>query len=242
MKKLLSSVVALLLVPAVGMTDDLSAELSGNNGFVSLQTDGSKLTYNIMTNNLGVGIGAEIKKGNSTFVDLDPAFNYSSNAVGSVSGLDLADLEANPGSYTVVVEGADREASGKVVSVGESASGGAGPVADLDVVKVKAKAKSSGALKLRCKVRNRGPQDSAATSVAYYLSDDQVLSNDDTFVAEDGLDAVKANKIKSSVISTNAPSGVSGQKYVLCHADPFEVNDDPDLSNNADTSGRVNLP
>ncbi len=126
MKKFFCLVAALLLVPAVAAADDLSATLSGGggSGIAAIQTDGSSVSYSIITNGIGNVTGAQILQGSSTFVDLN-ASSGNGSAAGSVStAANLSDLNSNTGGYSVRVTGSSGTISGPLANAGESGDGG----------------------------------------------------------------------------------------------------------------------
>jgi hypothetical protein len=130
MKKV-SWILAALLTALAGpaSADFLSADLegAGGEGFASLVTGAGVVDYSILTAGVGTPIGATIRQGGATVLDLEADFQFGSTA-GSVAAdaALITQLENNPSSYTVVVETAGGDLTGTLQNAGES-GGGPGP-------------------------------------------------------------------------------------------------------------------
>ncbi len=228
---------ALLLVPVGASADDLTARLSRGRGLVSLQVDGGSIEYSILTNEIGNLTGAEIRQGSTTVLDLGITGVFGS-AQGAVdgSGIDLADLQANPAQYSVVVTGTGGSLDGTLRSAGESSSGGGGG-APVDLDNFKTKAKKSG--KLIARVRNRSDTASAAASVTFFLSENDMLDSDDTQIGAASLASIPAGAARKATVRIDYPEDLSGKRrYIISVADPADINQDPDRSNNSSSKRR----
>jgi len=126
MKRLVGLAAALLLVPAVAAADDFFVQLSGAGGaqgFASVRTGSGTVTYGIVTNGIGSITGAQIRQGNSTYVDLN-ASSAGGSAAGSAStGSNLAAVSANPGNFTLQVNGSSGSVSGPLELVAQDGPG-----------------------------------------------------------------------------------------------------------------------
>jgi Calx-beta domain len=121
MRKLVLILAAFALVPTMAAADDLSANLSGGcQGFASLVTSGSTITYGIITDNANAAT-AMLSGGAS--VNLQATFTNGS-AAGSVAATAqaIAAMNNNPGSVTLTVSGGG-SCSGTLVNNGATAGG-----------------------------------------------------------------------------------------------------------------------
>lgn len=128
MRKLVTILAVLALFPAMAVADDLSANFtSGGQGFASLQTSGTTISYGIIVGGIGNPTGAQILQGGNVFVDLNANFsNGSANGTATTSSANIAALNANTGNYTLRVQGSGGTATGTLVNNGGTTSGGAG--------------------------------------------------------------------------------------------------------------------
>lgn len=128
LKRLFCLVAALLLVPAVAAADDLSATLAGGggSGIASITTGSGTVSYVIITNGIGNVTGAEIRQGNSTFINLNPVGGSASVGGAVNTAANLSALNDNTGSFSVRVTGTGGTLNGTLANAGES--GGEDPV------------------------------------------------------------------------------------------------------------------
>lgn len=128
MKRYLCVVATLLMIPAAVAAADLSATLTGaggDQGFAVLVTGSNSIDYTVVTNGIGTPTRAYIAQGNGAFVELNAAFaNGSATGTVSTSAANISALNANPGNYTVRVEGPGGNLQGTLAGTG---SGGPGP-------------------------------------------------------------------------------------------------------------------
>jgi len=131
MKKLIVILAAIALLPAAAMADDLSANLAGGGqGFASLQTSGSTVTYGIVVGGVGNPTSAEILQGGSVFLNLQANFmNGSAFGTVSTSAANVAALNDNTNSFTLRVNGSGGSAQGPLVNNGAGGGGGTQTVA-----------------------------------------------------------------------------------------------------------------
>ena len=88
MKKVgLIAAVLLAAVAAAASADYLSVDLSGagGEGFASLVTDTTSVSYAILTSGVGTPTGAEIRQAGATVLNLGAMFDFGA-ATGSASG------------------------------------------------------------------------------------------------------------------------------------------------------------
>lgn len=119
--KQLATILAVSLLPCAAFADELSAALSGQGdrqGFASIVTGNGSITYNILVSGIGTPMSAEIRQGNSTVVDLDPTFTFGFAAGSTSTAANLSMVNANPGNFTVRVEGSNGFAQGPLESAG----------------------------------------------------------------------------------------------------------------------------
>jgi hypothetical protein len=124
MRKLVVILAASVLVPAMAAADDLSANLSGAcQGFASLVTSGSTITYGIVTDHPSPN-AATITGGGGT-VNLLPGFGGTGSASGTVSAPSgtITMMNANPGGFTLSVSGTGGTCSGPLVDNGATMGG-----------------------------------------------------------------------------------------------------------------------
>ena len=229
---LICTLAALLLVPMGAAADDLSARLS-RGGFASLQidSDAGTVEYQIMTDDLGNLRSAAIRRGGNTVVDLNINGNFGS-ATGSVnSNADLADIEANPGRYSIRVTGQDGNSEGTLQSAGESSTGGGGGGDAVDLENRRTRIKRAGRAIVR--VRNLSGTASAPFTVEC------------SGAGGDYSVSLSFPSVNSGQTVTRRQKGntdaVSGQRVeVTCVVDPLDLNNDPDRSNNS-ASRNVNF-
>lgn len=118
MKKLVSVLAVLLLVPSVAMAAKWSSELAGatarQEGFASITTtDAGELTYTIMVNGIGVPNRAVILVGGSETVDLEADFAFGAASSTLTTQANLRGL-INANNVTLRVEGPDGTIEGPV--------------------------------------------------------------------------------------------------------------------------------
>ena len=65
-------------------------------------------------------------------------------------------------------------------------------------------------------VRNQGTEQSAATTLRYYRSDDATIDNTDTQVGTDAVSSLSAGGTSAESISLNAPSDAGTYYYGAC--------------------------
>ncbi len=126
MRKLVLILAAFALVPTMAAADDLSANLSGScQGFASLVTSGSTISYGIVTDHPNPN-SAVVASGGS-MVNLSASFDGGSSAgtVTAASGI-IAAMNANPGSFTLTVTGPAGACDGSLVNNGETTGGDEG--------------------------------------------------------------------------------------------------------------------
>ena len=128
MRKLVTILAVLALVPAMAMADDLSANLSGGGGqgFASIQTSGSSVSFGIIVNGNFNPTNAAILQGGNVFLNLTSNFT-NGTAVGTVSATSeqVNSLNNNTGNFTLRVQG-NGNATGTLVNNGAGDTGGAG--------------------------------------------------------------------------------------------------------------------
>jgi hypothetical protein len=125
-------IVAVLLTALAGAAsaDYLSADLSGagGEGFASLVTDTTQVTYTILTSGVGTPTGAEIRQGATTVLDLGATFDFGAAAGSATATAALVtQLENNTSAYTLVVLTAGGNLTGTLQNAGDSGGGGPGP-------------------------------------------------------------------------------------------------------------------
>lgn len=243
MKRLIlsSTVAALLLVPvAAGAASDASARLSGGKGLVGLRIDATagEIQYVVATN-LGDLEKVEIKRGNQVVVDLDVR-GRNGGASGTLSTkTNLAQLEHNPNAYSVLATGSDGSASSRLKLNGDANMPNDTPI---DLANVGTTAAKNG--RLAARVRNRGKEDSTATSVTFYASSDNQLSNNDVKLAETSVGSIKPGKKQKAVVKVSWPASLAGDDlFVIALVDGPDVNNDPNTANNEDATNKaVSIP
>ncbi len=106
-RSLSALVLALFLLPAgAAWADDFSATLTGpGQGLASIVTGDGTVQYAILTQGIGTPTSAAILQGNNVFVNLPASFSGGSAAGTTATQADLAALEANPGNFSVRVQG-----------------------------------------------------------------------------------------------------------------------------------------
>ena len=123
MKRLSSLVAALLLVPVLAAADDFFVQLSGAGGaqgFASLRTGSGTVSYGLVTNGVGTLTGAQIRQGANTFVDLGAGSSSGSAGGSAATGANLAAITANPGGFTLQVNGSSGSVSGPLELAAQS--------------------------------------------------------------------------------------------------------------------------
>lgn len=121
MKKTLLALCAFtLLFAGAAVADEFSATLTGNGqGLASIVTGDGQVTYGILTQGIGTPTSAQILQGGSVFVNLDADFTGGSAAGTVNTGANLAALEANPGGFSVRVQGPGGTVQGPLAKTGE---------------------------------------------------------------------------------------------------------------------------
>jgi hypothetical protein len=118
---LLGALVALILLPAgAAWADDFSATLSGGGGqgIASIVTGDGQVSYGILTNGIGTPTSAAILQGGSVFVDLAASFSGGSAAGTVNTAANLSAIEANPGAFSVRVQGPGGTIQGPLAGTG----------------------------------------------------------------------------------------------------------------------------
>ena len=126
MKKLVLLLAVLALVPAVASADDLSANLSGAcQGFASLVTSGSTISYGIISNHPDPN--QAVISGGGVNINLQANFAGGS-AAGTVSAstADIAAINQNAGGFNLQVSGPSGQCQGALANNGSSGTGTAG--------------------------------------------------------------------------------------------------------------------
>ena len=115
MRKLVTILAALALLPAAAMADDLSANLSGGGGqgFASLQTSGSSISFGIVVGGIGNPTGAQILQGNNVFINLNASFSDGvATGTANASAENINALNANTGNFSLRVQGSGGSTQG----------------------------------------------------------------------------------------------------------------------------------
>ncbi len=129
MRKLVTILAALALLPAVAMADDLSANLSGGGGqgFASLQTSGSSIAFGILVGGIGNPTGAQILQGNNVFINLNATFSDGvATGTATTSAENINALNANTGNFSLRVQGSGGSTQGALSNNGGTTTGGNG--------------------------------------------------------------------------------------------------------------------
>lgn len=127
MRKFVTILAALALIPALAMADDLSANLSGQGGFASLQTTGASIDYGIIVAGGINPTGAQILQGGNVFIDLGANFTGgSAQGSATTSSTNITALNGSTGNFTLRVVGTGGTITGQLVNNGGTTSGGAG--------------------------------------------------------------------------------------------------------------------
>ena len=123
--RLSALVLALVLLPAgAAWADDFSATLTGpGQGLASIVTGDGTVQYAILTQGIGTPTSAAILQGNNLFVNLPGSFSGGSAAGTVATQADLAALEANPGNFSVRVQGPGGTLQGPLAKTGEGDGG-----------------------------------------------------------------------------------------------------------------------
>jgi len=244
MKRLIlsSACAALLLAPvATEAASDASARLAGGRGFVALRVDAAAgEVHAVVMANLGELESVVIRRGNQNLLNLSGLDFNEGSASGTVNtNTNLAQLEANPNAFTVEVSGSDGSASSRLKLNGEANVPNAAPI---DLANVGTTAAKNG--RVAARIRNRSQADSTPTSVAFYLSEDNTLSNDDQKILETAVGSIRGGRKQKVAVKITWPEDVRGEQvFVIGEVDGAGVNNDPNEGNNVDaTNGAVNVP
>lgn len=180
MRRLVLILAAFAFVPTMAAADDLSANLSGGcQGFASLVTSGSTITYGIVTDSSA----STAMLSGAASVNLQAAFNGGS-AAGQVAASSAAvtAMNNNPGGVTLTISGGGSTCSGTLVDNGDTAGGTAGTfelsAADYQVLENGAQVTIT---------VNRGG-DAGAVSVDYATSDGTAIAGADYTAASGTLE------------------------------------------------------
>lgn len=119
MKKIVSILALTLLIPALAMAAEWSVDLGGDSGqgFGSVVTTfGGQITFNVLTNGIGVPTRAVVLRGANELADLGAEFNFGA-ATGMVeTGADLSGL-VNATNLTLRIEGPNGNIEGPLVLI-----------------------------------------------------------------------------------------------------------------------------
>lgn len=235
---LLVGALAVALVPAGAEAIVCELDTSTDAGSAALwaslfvDVDAERVDYDVLTNGVGAISTAQVKRGGAAFLDLG-VVSASGVAAGTVfvPGVDLADLVANATNYSLEVAGSDGAIEVGLTLVDECQADGGLVTLDLEATVIRL------ANRIKVTVRNNGDDKSRKTVVRFFLSDDDTLSDDDVQFANTKLKRIKAGKKKKA--KTASPTTPSGTYFVIADADPDNLNNDPDRTNNVIASAET---